>query len=980
MRKIQKTISLEPMTSRMPSIWPAYKDNKLYFFDDVSLKKRGYLYPSNYGMIPMQISYSSTTNGYKLSCDSGATILSFENLSKWYHFFKEYYHLLNDYGHCNRVYSSATEYYKYESGNRYADQMIYGTDEQTYIDLDVEFEERGGHVDVASISSGATDIGFYKWICDNVVPSYYISSEYADYWKRKKLYYPDVIKWLAWLGARLNYENDAHYSPATDIEVAHWNCKQENIDCCDCDEYFNRGGEREYERMKSWYNNVQKTISGNNKTISACYSAFTPSMIGEIELQNSIEDLGGFSIFSSEYELGIDYRTVKTVSANTETIIHYESGNTNSGTVVTYNGDAMILQPNSSGFCYSPYYMEKIYDENAWSSYTEVYINEHKDEFVSSSFTYYAYDEYGRLYTTTEVEYEKALSALSGSMSAITECQIISGDSILIDDTLFPIQRSEFGTYNSGNTYLSGKTFFVYREKETSTPYTLINGKKIYAELYTQDNPPFYYFTFFSGGTSNLKENKCGVNTREKNVKAYKRFPRIYNGSGVKDDDTIRYIVYESVIYNVADSGVTINGVDYPYINGYAFNADNDIMYISGNAVYDSDFIDVVPNAQIDESKNAVVIGIEKVPTIYNAKEITGKTISKLSDLALTNTLIDDVGNKIDGRYNPNKEEIYNHQPPQGTELDLLYEVGNTSNIGRISGITSADTSIETNYFIGNIITDMVFYYKDIYGEEVSATTVGVHFKKGDDYSIEVKSKKDGYINVTVPSGSTSLSAITASTSARTDIENNVYSDVIFDGEDIYCDITYYVGATLERKNNQYFKLAYSADVTTNNYNYGIEYKETVKFVKENREYYLKIQTKRQIPKNMKSVSAHSISYPIYVYNLTQEMAEINTDTYNTLYTAPLATFKTEINLIDSGLTTNYSGYTDMDAFNGIHVYPTFRQEYMLGNSSMEKIDSDIYIERGINAAFEKHLKLGEVRTMEALLQYGNSYFKIMNN
>ena len=44
MRKIQKTFSLEPMTSRMPSVLPAYKDNVLYYFDDESLRDRDYQY------------------------------------------------------------------------------------------------------------------------------------------------------------------------------------------------------------------------------------------------------------------------------------------------------------------------------------------------------------------------------------------------------------------------------------------------------------------------------------------------------------------------------------------------------------------------------------------------------------------------------------------------------------------------------------------------------------------------------------------------------------------------------------------------------------------------------------------------------------------------------------------------------------------------------------------------------------------------
>lgn len=225
------------------------------------------------------------------------------------------------------------------------------------------------------------------------------------------------------------------------------------------------------------------------------------------------------------------------------------------------------------------------------------------------------------------------------------------------------------------------------------------------------------------------------------------------------------------------------------------------------------------------------------------------------------------------------------------------------------------------------------------------------------------------------------MKTIHDSQSARTDLEESGDTVILFDGDDIYCDITYYVGATLSRKEGEPFKLAYSADVVSNNYSYGIEYKETVKFVKENREYYLKKPTKKQIPTTFNSVSAHSISYPIYVYNLSQGLEEIEADEYNTSFYSPLASFKTEINLVSANtLSSNFNEYVDMDARNNLQAAPTFKQEYMIGISSLENIDSDIYIERGINTAFEKHLKLGEITSMEALEQYSNGYFKIMNN
>jgi hypothetical protein len=65
------------------------------------------------------------------------------------------------------------------------------------------------------------------------------------------------------------------------------------------------------------------------------------------------------------------------------------------------------------------------------------------------------------------------------------------------------------------------------------------------------------------------------------------------------------------------------------------------------------------------------------------------------------------------------------------------------------------------------------------------------------------------------------------------------------------------------------------------------------------------------------------------------------------------------------------------EKYNGMISAPVFRTEYDLWSSTPQNLKSDIYIDRGINAAFEKHLKLEEVHTMEALENYSNGYFKI---
>ena len=917
MKKIQRTISLEPMTSRIPSVVPSYKDNVLYYFDDDSLKGRDYKYQSNYGMVPVSIGYEYKDNSYEYSC-SGSTI-SFERLSQWYHFFNEYHNLLSGSSHCGMVYSSATQYYENESVGRYINQLIYGNDEETYIEMDERYNEMGGDK-------------FYEWICKNLIPTYYISMDYKDYWNADRLYYPDVIKWIAWFSERSHYEDDAHFSGKTDNDIEHWNCKSSGVsNCCDCDEYFKRGGKRELSSMTNWYDSIQSGITELNNFVSENLSCVTPYMHSEIELSNSLDDLGQFSIFSIDYDVNTDYRTVKTevVDNSVSTKIYYENGNIHSGTVADVSGETMLLVDDKSGFCFSDKYMEKIYDKSAWSSYTRSYIADsaHINEFVvSSANTYYAIDDDGNMY------FGDSPKAVSGFMSSAITYDIEEYDSILIDGELYPIAKTEYGIYDLSNKFISGRTYFVDREKETNTPYTLINGKKIYADLYTYPSgTSVYYFSFFKNTNGYTTIDNCSDVTPF-NIDDYKIFDR-----NVKDDGLLSYIQYGDRIFSADTSGVTIDYIDYPRISGYSMDELNSIIYISCNttscSAYDYN-MDVISGLTVKGDKIYKDVYNDTI-NIYNAKQVTGNTISKLTELINPTCLVDDVGDRINGLYEPNSGST-NHQPSGGTTLELLYQIGNTANVNKFK-LTSGDVQTigDVNYFIGDIITDMIFYYKDIDGNEI----------------IETSADTKIYNN-------SSLSAISASTDALTSLADTI----IVDESGIYCDVTYYVGATLALKNPPKYELAYSADT---NYNYGVRYDETVKFVKTPVIYGLKKANTKVSPTEVTDPSNSKVGYVIYTYELEQNS---------------LAKFTTEINLVDSGLTTVYSGYTDMEDYNNIHVSPTYREEYMLGIATMENVDSDIYIERGINATFEKHLKLGEVSSLDDLLNFGNKFFKIMED
>ena len=1089
MRIIQKQISLEPMTSRLPSVWPAYFNNEkeIYYFDDTHLKDRDWAYTSNWGMVPVNIvvnhnpnelgedgrpqlaetysvvdgchCYKESDTEYDKLCNF---VLSFENLSKWYYFFNEYYNLLKQYSHCNRVYTSAEDYYNYESLTKYADQMIYGGDKQTYLDLDEEFANKGGRVEVQIYNKDTAsydtmspeqahdefdgdrmtmtdvyDVGFFKWICDNVIPSFIIPMDYRNYWNKDMLFYPDVIKWIKWFKDResLNYEETANFELENGLTEL-WDCKSEGIDdCCDCEEYFGRGGDRIYQKMKEWYNQVQDNIlSSISKPCSM------PTIILQTELQLSIDDIGEFSIFSTDYELGKDYR-----------VAHYgDSANTYGGTVQTIDGVPMYLssdcQDKGWGFTFNLDYMEKYVSscmtcgyegvfadicpkcgerhikqisyspdtkeniEDAWTSYTERYVanEDNIDEFFTK-ITYYTYDENNVKHTGTGSK-EHAKYEIKEKLTKIYPLTTCKNGWILISGVLYEIKEAEYGKYDQSNVYLKDNTYLVFREDGTDTPYTFVNGKKVFADFYPAKDNGVFYFPFFLSEYTEFVEKCSGKLFNIDNYMQFKRHEKLNH---------IYYIEYHGKVYNLGtdetQDSYEIDGNEYYKTSGYAINEYGDTLYcINGSVMFYNDESVLggledyilegyeVPECTVNED-NKNIIRIEPIMdddkcvfTLYSVEELTGHTISKLADIRLYNVLTDDIGNTIEGIYDLRSSEATAHQPPQGTELELIYQVGNTANINRFSqSMDDMDKVIAAkeknqwdefrNYFVGDIITKMTFYYKDYNGNIVTDTVRYAELDSGDTRIVYGSDKETILYNT--ENGYTSLFAIQDATKSKDELE----VDGKYIEDDIYCDITYYVGATLSRIEGKQYNLS-SKDrddkhITSNGEfyysNYGVEYIETVRFVKTNWEYYLKTPKDEEstLPSKRKDPCKHSVSYPIYVYVLTQDLTRVRESQYDTDYSVPMADFKFEINIFSGNSDTFAKRYPEeMEKHNGLQVFPTYREEYRFGISSLENVDSDIYIDRGINAAFEKHLKLGEVTSLEALEQYGNGYFKIMES
>lgn len=162
-----------------------------------------------------------------------------------------------------------------------------------------------------------------------------------------------------------------------------------------------------------------------------------------------------------------------------------------------------------------------------------------------------------------------------------------------------------------------------------------------------------------------------------------------------------------------------------------------------------------------------------------------------------------------------------------------------------------------------------------------------------------------------------------------------------YDMEDyMKCDIVYYMGCDLVRNESDE---TYSLST-----NKGVKYTDTVTLIPKTCSY------------NVDNYNQYIVNY----YELEHEMINYkSTDYGNQELSVPKS-------IIEFDVTTEMSSTDFIDA-------PIMMEEYKLGSSSLEKIENDIYINRGTARSFDYHLKLLEVSSLEGLENYGNSWFKI---
>ena len=152
--------------------------------------------------------------------------LSFGGLMKWYKWFNDYYYLLNHPTCRNHTYSSISEYEKVELNDYITDDFREYTE---------QYDAMGGEK-------------MYNFIVEKCIPRLEFSgnTKMVDYWGTSYLYYPQCITWYGWFS-----ERHEKYGSFDDIS----SCTN-SIDCCDCKEYFDRGGNDMYEMLKNFIEEI----------------------------------------------------------------------------------------------------------------------------------------------------------------------------------------------------------------------------------------------------------------------------------------------------------------------------------------------------------------------------------------------------------------------------------------------------------------------------------------------------------------------------------------------------------------------------------------------------------------------------------------------------------------------------------------------------------------------------------------------------
>lgn len=755
------------------------------------------------------------------------------------------------------------------------------------------------NLDATFASRGGDEM--YEWIIKNCILRFNIPDEFIMAWNTEFIYYSDALKWYKWFD-----ERNSLYSELTSCEEAN--------DCCDCQEYVKRGGIKFFNILKEWVDSI------NLQQNSATYEASYPITIN---FDVSIDDLGEMSILSKDWEESVDYSN-QTISKNAGvgTVANRPYLVDNETFETTVLNDTFINNGYDKGYVFDEEYFENLFDEDAWQSYTDYYVSGHPEEINPTVYEGETVRTYAFHPLTNKVVYNPS-SNEDEKMGV--KYPITLGEIVVINGNIYPVFQGKYVRYCyewSVDLKLKNKLFPVYSISETSH-YVDINGVRYFSEINDSGKEVFYF----------SKNNNCLIQLPDDN--------------GCEISDKAKYIFYQNTMILASSDGFHIEEIMkdrdvttiYPILNGYC-DIDNVRWVISGSSIVVNDEED---NEVIDDNSEHIVtkqkwtevsdltlynngwktysISDDYVTVIYRYDEydcflVTGYTDSKLEILRRHGITVDEMNNELPGYFNikmyssledsdGNSKYI---KPYEGCRLDLLFYEGMVSCL-------EENDELPDGSFFGNILTNMELFYYDELGN-------------------------------------------------KTTVQWNNLNDIeqaINDHTDVYFDITYHIGAVINKITNQSdYSVTYELD---NTHLSGVKYVDTLKITDERTNYYM----------------ADGNSFVIKYFELNQNIDN------NGLYDYPKTKFEMALTA-GKMITSKTNGTSDISCNGGnvefsledgknVRDYvaaPVFRQEFNLGSSYYQNIESDIYIDRGMASAIDRHLKLQEIRTLESMENYAN--------
>lgn len=1016
MRIIQKQISLEQFKSRMPSIVPAYDSyGKMHFFNHlVDLQNQPLV---NYGMIPFnviiqgvgeyeetqlgkynkkEVSFSQLTNMFHildglLSVDLNAKCIT-SNVSIDTESAALYQWLIN---HCFPYfiftdYTSSLEILTYWGTNKLSIQEVAywypkmqdlktkcESNQDKYCCECDEYEKRGGETILSALKEWYEN-KIQTIICD------------------KDDYGHDLIYNVKDEDSTVRVKVLSSDTANTITVVWHtFEIKEPRVKILGNNRYIEYGQLQKINDSETIITNTQNIeIIDGVLTIPCLFANTTynilvtnkPYLSIPITINNSYENLGEMSSLCEEWEPGYEYN---------KNIENQENINYNGGVIVYYNGDNWILNDyDKPGYIYSHKFKE-IYFGSQDGMTEEEFVNYNENGNGETTVSDYGDEQWERYFDyldkyemiTQSYAYKNNTLILGPNPDLMSDKYTISTNNgrgyCIHNQTICPLFQCNYINLNDTNQY-----YEVFCSSNTQKQYIIIDNKKYNIN-----------FTDKCGNVINKYDISNGI--------CYYYNDKLYiknNGTYIKGCVTI--------------GGITV-GIKEDKILTYINNNDDGKFGQLDNTTH---------GYGIDWAQNEFQYFQPYIE--YDGHKISGETTSKIEHLIDENHLaIDNLGIKLDGlmpyRYLGNTEYL---------DYDVTVKTNDWLGIPYVPKFTYGLEKIEEeeNLYWGDIIDKVVISY-------ISATTESAVTESATTleelYTIETK-LQENVSNITNIQCQVEyyIGTIISGTSPNdyqlySDDPHEYYGVKYVDTFEISHQQFLYHNTDMDAVLVNYWKMIPHTKVYTNEtydvhnieeqtayfefiiqpftlqYGY-IDYSgNSFTFYKIN-EY--EIGEEIEIYGSMKYmrsvVDRNSQMYSAYTYYCVDEMgnkywAEYSAEstwtikkTEDDVYSATTNNFQDDekgeltdtvyclkpikLYILHSQGTFN----SHFDNIGDMTVSQVIHRENKLGFATLENINSNIYIDRGVNRVIDFHLRLLEAKSLESLEQIGNGFFKINNN